>query len=76
MGKPNMYLGGAQGYNLNMVFPKVSAGAGTGFQTVSACATDLAAVYPEVVTGNVCLVTNTASVTALCYYDGTIWTKN
>ena len=72
---PNLKVGGTRGYQMNVQFPIVSANAGTAFETVSACASAIGAVYPEPVAGNVCLVTTSSSITALCYYDGTIWTK-
>ena len=75
MGLVQAKIGGNFGYNLNIRFPLVAGNAGTAFATVSALATTFATVYPEPVAGNACLITNSASLTALAVYDGTIWVK-
>lgn len=75
MSLPQFKIGGTLGYNINAQFPLVAGNAGTAFATVSALATTFATVYPEPVAGNACLITNSASLTALAVYDGTIWVK-
>lgn len=64
------------GTNVMISRPIVSCNAGTAFQTVSACASSIAAYYPDAVAGTIAVVTTSSGLTALAVYDGTIWTKN
>jgi len=67
---PNITIGGTQGYNTNATIPVISGNMGAAF---SACATLAAAVYPEPKAGNFYAAINSATATAMVFYDGSSW---
>ena len=70
--RPNIKIGGKQGYNMNPQFAVVSGAGGAAW---TACATMALTVYPEPTTGNMLIIINTddSSKSSPVFYTGTAW---